>query len=102
MATQDNVLNDYRLGSSQPINQSPFILLWPVNRSKIPSVYIELLNKYGIDIITDIVQEKYDYSEGIARQANEKIPGGTYIGDEMLDSIGTPWSKCLKKCFTLG
>jgi N-methylhydantoinase B len=49
---------------------------------------IELLNKYGIDTINEIIKEMYDYSERITRLAIEKIPDGTWTAEDQLDSNG--------------
>jgi len=49
---------------------------------------IELLEKYGIEAINEIIQEMYDYSERITRLAIEKIPDGTWTAEDQLDSNG--------------
>ena len=49
---------------------------------------IELLDKYGIETINEIIQEMYDYSERITRLAIEKIPDGTWTAEDQLDSNG--------------
>jgi N-methylhydantoinase B len=48
----------------------------------------ELLNKYGIDTINEIIREMYDYSERITRLAIEKIPDGTWTAEDQMDSNG--------------
>jgi N-methylhydantoinase B len=49
---------------------------------------MELLNKYGIDTINEIITGMYDYSERITRLAIDKIPDGTWTAEEQMDSNG--------------
>jgi N-methylhydantoinase B len=48
----------------------------------------ELLNKYGLDTINDVIREMYDYSERITRIAIDKIPDGTWTAEDYIDSNG--------------
>jgi N-methylhydantoinase B len=49
---------------------------------------VELLDKYGIETIKDIIQEMYDYSERTIRLAIDKIPEGTWTAEDYIDSNG--------------
>jgi N-methylhydantoinase B len=49
---------------------------------------MELLNKYGIHTVHEIIQEMYEYSERITRLAIEKIPNGTWTVEDYIDNNG--------------
>ena len=49
---------------------------------------IELLNKYGLETVNEIIAEMYDYSERITRMAIEKMPDGTWTAEDFIDSNG--------------
>jgi N-methylhydantoinase B len=57
---------------------------------------IELLSKYGIEIVENIIDEMYDYSERITRLAIEKIPDGTWTAEDYMDSNGIVLDKPVK------
>jgi N-methylhydantoinase B len=54
---------------------------------------VELLNKYGIGTINEIIKEMYDYSEHITRLAIDKIPEGTWTAEDYIDSNGIDLDK---------
>jgi N-methylhydantoinase B len=49
---------------------------------------IELLNKYGMEMVEAILKEMYEYSERITRLAIEKIPDGTWTAEDYIDNNG--------------
>ena len=49
---------------------------------------LELLGKYGMETVNEIIKEMYDYSERITRLAIEKIPDGTWTAEDFIDSNG--------------
>ena len=49
---------------------------------------LELLERYGEKTIRDCIEENYNYSEHIIREAIEKIPDGTYTAEDYLDDNG--------------
>ena len=53
----------------------------------------ELVHKYGIETIYEIIKEMYDYSEEITRLAIEKIPDGTWTAEDYLDNNGIDLDK---------
>src|SRR4030043_163799 len=53
----------------------------------------ELVHKYGIETIYEIIKEMYDYSEEITRLAIEKIPDGTWTAEDYIDSNGIDLDK---------
>jgi len=53
----------------------------------------ELLHKYGIETVDEIIKEMYDYSERITRLAIEKIPDGTWTAEDYIDSNGIDLDK---------
>lgn len=53
----------------------------------------ELLYKYGIETVDEIIKEMYDYSERITRLAIEKIPDGTWTAEDYIDSNGIDLDK---------
>ena len=48
----------------------------------------ELLDKYGLETIQEIIHEMYDYSERMTRQAIDKIPESTWSAEDFIDSNG--------------
>ena len=48
----------------------------------------ELLDRYGEATVRACIQEMYNYSERMIRQAIEKIPDGTYYAEDYLDNNG--------------
>lgn len=54
---------------------------------------VELLEKYGIETIQQIIREMYDYSERVTRLAIEKIPEGTWTVEDYIDSNGLDLDK---------
>ncbi len=62
---------------------------------------IALLKKYGLDTVSACIREMYDYSERITRLAIEKIPDGTWIAEDYLDSNGIDLDKPVKTMVTV-
>ncbi|MEJ2738563.1 MAG: hydantoinase B/oxoprolinase family protein [Dehalococcoidia bacterium] len=56
---------------------------------------VELLDKYGRETIEAIIEEMYDYSERITRLAIEKIPDGTWMAEDHMDSNGIDLDKLI-------
>jgi len=54
---------------------------------------VELLDKYGIETVNNIIDEMYDYSERITRLAIERIPDGTWAAEDYIDSNGVDLDK---------
>jgi N-methylhydantoinase B len=48
----------------------------------------ELLDRYGEQTVRACIEEMYDYSERIIRQAIEKIPDGVYESEDYMDNNG--------------
>ena len=48
----------------------------------------ELVDRYGEATVRASIQEMYDYSERMIRQAIERIPDGTYRAEDYLDDNG--------------
>jgi N-methylhydantoinase B len=48
----------------------------------------ELLERYGEETVRACIEEMYDYSERMIRQAIEKIPDGTYEAEDYMDNNG--------------
>ncbi len=48
----------------------------------------ELLDRYGEATVNGCIQEMYDYSERMIRQAIEKIPDGAYCAEDFIDDNG--------------
>jgi N-methylhydantoinase B len=48
----------------------------------------ELLDRYGETTVRSCIEEMYDYSERMIRQAIEKIPDGAYYAEDYLDNNG--------------
>ena len=48
----------------------------------------ELLERYGEEIIGSCIEQNYNYSERIIREAIEKIPDGIYTAEDHLDDNG--------------
>jgi N-methylhydantoinase B len=48
----------------------------------------ELLDKYGLDIVTSCIGEMYDYSERMTRLAIQEIHDGTWTAEDALDNNG--------------
>lgn len=61
----------------------------------------ELLEKYGIETIKACINEMYDHSERITRQAIEKIPDGTWTAEDFIDSNGIDLDKPIKTKVTV-
>jgi N-methylhydantoinase B len=53
----------------------------------------ELLGKYGMQTVTECIEEIYNYSERIVRQAIQKMPQGTWSAEDYLDSNGIDLEK---------
>ena len=53
----------------------------------------ELLDRYGVDTVSACIEQMYDYSERMIRQAIEKIPDGTYTAEDYLDDNGVELDK---------
>jgi len=54
---------------------------------------VELINKYGMETVNDVIQEMYDYSERITRLAIEEIPDGTWTAEDYIDNNGIDLDK---------
>lgn len=57
---------------------------------------IELLDKYGVEMIDACIKEMYDHSERITSLAIEKIPDGTWTAEDFMDSNGIDLDKTIK------
>lgn len=53
----------------------------------------EVLHKYGIETVDEIIKKMYDYSERITRLAIEKMPDGTWTAEDYIDSNGIDLDK---------
>jgi N-methylhydantoinase B len=56
----------------------------------------ELLDRYGEETVRACIEEMYNYSERMIRQAIEKIPDGTYEAEDYLDNNGIDLNTPLK------
>jgi N-methylhydantoinase B len=54
---------------------------------------VELLDKYGQETVSECIDEIYNYSERIVRQAIQKMPQGTWSAEDYLDSNGIDLDK---------
>jgi N-methylhydantoinase B len=57
---------------------------------------VELLNKYGLQTVNDLIKEMYDYSEKITRLAIDNIPEGTWTAEDFIDSNGLDLDKPIR------
>lgn len=48
----------------------------------------ELLDKYGIETISECIEEMYNYAERMTRQAIQKLPDGEWIAEDYVDDNG--------------
>ena len=48
----------------------------------------QLVQKYGIDVTTSVMQELIEYSERRCRAAVRAVPDGTYFGEDAVDDDG--------------
>jgi N-methylhydantoinase B len=53
----------------------------------------ELLDKYGMETVTDCIEEMYNYSEHMTRLAIEEIHEGTWSAEDYLDNNGIDLDK---------
>ncbi len=56
----------------------------------------ELLNKYGVETVNEIIREMYDYSENITRMAIRKMPEGTWSAEDFMDNNGIEMDKPIR------
>jgi N-methylhydantoinase B len=57
---------------------------------------VDLLNKYGVATVNQIIQEMYDYSERVTRMAIQKMPEGTWTAEDFMDDNGIELNKHIK------
>lgn len=62
---------------------------------------VELLTKYGIETVHEIIGEMYDYSERITRMAIDKMPEGTWTAEDFMDSNGIEMDKTIRTKVTI-
>jgi N-methylhydantoinase B len=49
---------------------------------------LELVEKYGLERLLEVIEEVLDYSERLTRQGIERIPDGTYRGEYTVEDDG--------------
>jgi N-methylhydantoinase B len=49
---------------------------------------LELVDKYTIPVLSEVIDQVLDYSERLARQAIERIPDGVYEGSYLMEEDG--------------
>ena len=54
---------------------------------------IDLMDKYGLETITECIQEMYNYAERMTRQTIEKLPDGEWTAEDYLDNNGIDLDK---------
>ena len=62
---------------------------------------IALLDKYGLEIVNEIIHEMYDYSERITRLAIDEMPEGTWTAEDFIDNNGIDLDKPIKTKVTV-
>jgi N-methylhydantoinase B len=50
--------------------------------------FIELSDKYGIDVVLGSIEALFDYGEKLTRLELEKLPNGVYEAEDMIDDDG--------------
>ena len=53
----------------------------------------ELLDKYGMETVTECIEEMYNYSERMTRQAIQGMSDGTWMAEDYLDNNGIDLDK---------
>ncbi len=51
------------------------------------SRYVELVERYGMQLLTDAVEDLFDYSERLMRAQIEKVPDGVYCATGYIDGF---------------
>ncbi len=49
---------------------------------------LEVLQKYGLDVISALTEELLDYSDRLMRSELRKLPAGTFVAEDFLDDDG--------------
>ena len=49
---------------------------------------LEVLQKYGLDVISALTEELLDYSDRLMRSELRKLPAGTFTAEDFLDDDG--------------
>ena len=58
--------------------------------------FIDLIQKYSLEIITAAYENLLDYSEKLMRKSIEKVPDGTYYAETIIDGFLDSEDKNLK------